>query len=127
MARSGKAVEKAVKKTHKGTLLLALLFLIVGAAAGAAAAWFLTKNDCFTLNGEKQIELALGQTYEEQGAVAVSFGKDISDKIAISGDEVDTTADGVYRVVYTVDDVRWGEYRLVRTVVVGNGGEGGAQ
>ena len=64
-SRSRGSVSKAVKKSHKGVLLLALLFLLIGAAAGAAVSWFMTKDDRFVLNGEKEITLAVGEVYEE--------------------------------------------------------------
>ena len=117
-ARARRTAEKAVKKTHKLTLFLAVLFLVIGLAAGAAAAWGLTRGDRFVLVGDKQITLALGQAYEEQGAEIVSFGRDISDSVQIGGDTVDTGVAGVYQVVYTVEDFRWGDYQLVRTVTV---------
>ncbi len=116
--RARRAASAAVRKTNKGTLLLAVLCLVLGAAVGAVVAWVMTKDDSFTLNGEKQVTVALGGTYIEEGAEAISFGRDISDKIVIAGDAVDTDTEGVYQVVYTVEDVRWGEYRLVRTVIV---------
>ena len=126
-ARARRTAEKAVKKTHKLTLFLAVLFLVIGLAAGAAAAWGLTRGDRFVLVGDKEITLALGQAYEEQGAEIGSFGRDISDKAVISGDTVDVNKAGVYQVVYTVKDLRWGSYQLVRTVTVGAAAEGGAQ
>lgn len=132
-SRSRGSVSKAVKKSHKGVLLLALLFLLIGAAAGAAVSWFMTKDDRFVLNGEKEITLAVGEVYEEQGAEVISFGRDISENVVISGDTVDESTEGVYQIVYSVEDLRWGEYQLVRVVTVGNGdpdngteGEGGA-
>ena len=42
-----KAAEKAVKKSHPATLILAILFLIVGAVAGVVLSRELTKNDKF--------------------------------------------------------------------------------
>lgn len=132
-SRSRGSVSKAVKKSHKGVLLLALLFLLIGAAAGAAVSWFMTKDDRFVLNGEKEITLAVGEAYEEQGAEVISFGRDISENVVISGDTVDESTEGVYQIVYSVEDLRWGEYQLVRVVTVGDGdpdngteGEGGA-
>lgn len=132
-SRSRGSVSKAVKKSHKGVLLLALLFLLIGAAAGAAVSWFMTKDDRFVLNGEKEITLAVGEVYEELGAEVISFGRDISENVVISGDTVDETTEGVYQIVYSVENLRWGEYQLVRVVTVGDGdpdngteGEGGA-
>ena len=124
-----KAAEKAVKKSHPATLILALLFLIVGAAAGVILSRELTKNDCFVLLGDKQIELAVGESYVEAGVSIISFGKDISDEAVRGGDFEsmgEQPEEGIYQIVYTVDDFRWGDYQLVRTVIVGNpeGAEG---
>ena len=81
-----KAAEKAVKKSHPATLILAILFLIVGAVAGVVLSRELTKNDKFELIGEKQVELAIGESYKEAGVKIISFGRDISDKVAYGGD-----------------------------------------
>lgn len=118
-----KTAEKAVKKSHPATLVLALLFLIAGAAAGIIVSRELTKNDKFELLGEKQLTLAIGESYEEPGVKIISFGKDISDKAVCGGDFESmgqTPAEGIYQIVYTVEDFRWGDYQLVRTVIVGN-------
>ena len=122
-SRNQKQVEKVVKKVHTTTLVLALLFLIIGAVIGVVGSWFITKNDKFVLNGEKTITLAVGESYTEQGATVISFGKDVSDKVVISGDELDTSIDGEYQLVYKIDDFRYKDYQLVRTIIVGNGGE----
>lgn len=56
MAKKSKAqkqVEKTVKRSHKATVVLAVLFLLIGIAAGVGASWFLTKDDTFELNGRK--------------------------------------------------------------------------
>lgn len=124
-----KAAEKAVKKSHPATLILAILFMIVGAVAGVVLSRELTKNDKFELIGEKQVELAIGESYKEAGVKIISFGRDISDKVAYGGDFVtmgEIPEEGIYQIVYTVDDFRWGDYQLARTVIVGNpeGAEG---
>lgn len=118
-----KSAEKAIKKTHKLTLFLALLFLAAGVVAGVLVSGSLTKNDKFVLNDQKEIRLPVGGDYVEYGATVISFGKDISDKVTISGDKVDTSREGEYQLVYKVDDWRWSDYQLVRVVYVGDGEE----
>ena len=59
---------------------------------------------------------------EEQGAKAISFGKDISSKVQISGDKPDLAVAGEYQIVYKVDDFRYKDYQLVRRVVVEDAG-----
>lgn len=111
--------EKAVKKTHPATLLIALLFLIIGLIGGGFAAYMLSKDDSFALKGEKTVTLAVGETYKEEGFTAVSFGKDISDKVVIDDSAVDLTAPGEYYIVYRVEgDLKYDGCRLVRYVTV---------
>lgn len=114
------AASKAVKKSHPAVIVLAVLFFVVGAVAGVIASRKLTENDKFELIGSKEIRLALNEEYVEQGAQVISFGRDVSEKVTATSDSVDVSKDGVYYVVYTVEDLRWGDFQLVRTVVVGN-------
>lgn len=48
-SNAAKAAERAVKKTHTATIVLAVLFLIVGAVAGVLVSRNLTKDDRFVL------------------------------------------------------------------------------
>lgn len=132
MARKNNArstAEKAVKKAHPVTLILAVLFLIIGIIAGVLVFSRLTENDKFVLNGDKEIRLAVGEDFEDPGATVISFGRDISAEVIVAGerDLFDPTVEGVYQFLYTVEDVRWGNYQLVRTVIVGNPDDGGSQ
>lgn len=117
-----KQAEKAVKKSHPATIALAVLFLLIGIIAGIFLSVKLTENDKFVLNGEKVVRLSLGESYAEQGATVVSFGKDVSAKVVRGGDldVLDTNMEGIYQIKYTVDDLRWGEYQLVRVIIVGD-------
>ena len=119
MAKS-KRTRSAAKKLHPATLALVIVFLVVGIAGGIFAAKALTANDRFTLNGAQQVYLTVGEAYEDPGATVLSFGRDISDKVVVGGDfsRFDADAPGVYKFTYTVDDLRWGDYQLVRTVTV---------
>ena len=122
-SQAQRAAEKAVKKSHPATLILALLFLIVGAVSGVIASMMLTQNDKFELRGEKQVVLEIGESYKESGVEIISFGRDISDKVVCGGDFENlgqTPEEGIYQIVYTIDDFRWGDYQLIRTVIVGN-------
>lgn len=117
-----KAAEKAVKKAHTATVVLAILFFVIGCIGGVIVSMQLTKNDKFELNGEKTVYLEIGEKYIEQGVTVISFGKDVSDKITTGGDfgAMNTDIEGVYQIVYKIDDLRWGDYQRVRTVIVGN-------
>lgn len=52
-----KSAEKAVKKTHTATIVLAILFLLIGAVVGIFVSMQLTKNDEFELRGERCVYL----------------------------------------------------------------------
>lgn len=115
-----KTAEQAVKKSHPATVILTIVFLIVGIAAGVLVSRQIAKNDKFILNGEKTVQMEVGGAFVDEGATVISFGRDISSDVQVSGDELNADVEGVYQLVYTVDDLRWGDYRLVRVVVVGN-------
>ena len=106
---------KAAKKLHPATVVLAAVFLAVGIGAGIFA---------FTLNGGREVHLSLGEAFDDPGATVLSFGRDISDRVQVGGDadRFDADTPGTYYFVYTVDDLRWGDYQLVRTVIVGGSG-----
>ena len=106
-----------------------VIFLLIGVLCGVGAAYFVTKDDCFVMNGSKVIELELNSTYSEQGVKVVEFGKDVSSKVEIViydenddvVEEIDTSSDTEYSVVYTIDSLKWEKYTLIRRVVVGGG------
>lgn len=121
MAKRGKMqknAEKAIRKTHPLTILLTLVFLLVGIGTGIGLSEFLIRNDKFVLNGEQEIRLSVGEEYIEPGATVISFGKDISDRVLISGDALNTSVVGEYQLVYQVENFRYKHYRRVRTVIV---------
>ena len=117
-----KTAEKAVKKVHAATIALALLFFVIGCIGGVVVYGQLTKNDKFDLLGDNTVTLKIGEAYTEAGVSIVSFGRDISDKVVYGGDYdvLDTNVEGVYQIVYKVEDIRWGDYQRVRTVIVGD-------
>ena len=112
-----KKSQKNIKDTNKTTVILVVIFLILGLSCGAITMFFLTKNDTFELIGESEIELNVGDTYLEQSAKAIAFGKDISKDVKVIG-EVDTSKEGEYVVKYTVDYFRFKGYTLYRKVVI---------
>ena len=106
------------KKAHPVAFLLVVLFLVVGAVAGYFVVQYLTKNDRFEIIGEQTITLNIGETYEDEGAVAVSFGRDVSDRIVVETDipENEIAEAGRYYIKYTIDDIRYSgvvKYRYI--------------
>lgn len=113
-----KKIEKAVKKVKNPYLMLLFLVIFVGGCAGG---YFLanhfTRNDTFEVIGEKTITLELGQTYEDEGAIAISFGKDVSSKI-VAENNIDFTTAGQYYIKYTVEDIRYSGISRYRTIII---------
>ena len=72
-----------------------------------------------TLNGESTLNLNVGDTYTEQGAIATD-NVDTSVAIIISG-AVDTSTAGTYTITYTAKDTAGNSaIPVIRTVNVGN-------
>ena len=106
-----------------------VIFLLIGVLCGVGASYMITKDDCFVMNGSNVIEIELNGTYSEQGVKVVEFGKDVSSKVEIIiydenddvVEEIDTSSDTEYSIVYTIDSLKWEKYTLIRRVVIGGG------
>ena len=80
-----------------------------------------TTAPIITLLGNDTITIAKGTTYIDAGATAVDDRDgDITDKIVIGGDTVNTNALGTYIISYTVSDLAGNETlpRTIRVVTV---------
>lgn len=115
-----KQIDKTIKNTHWATLLFVIIFLIIGIVAGFFTYKVITKEDKFQLIGDKEITINVGDTYEEKGITIIAFGKDISNKVVITG-TVDTTTEGTYNIVYTVDNFKYKDVKRIRTINVVSG------
>ena len=110
-------VEKSAKKRPLTFLLMVALLLGCG-VGGYFTASAICKNDCFEIIGEKEVVLTVGETFVDEGARAISFGRDISDKIVVAENTVDTEKAGQYYIKYTVDDFRFKGVERYRIVIV---------
>lgn len=75
-----------------------------------------------TLNGDMQLVIALGRTYEELGVASVEDnidGKIDTSKVIIESN-VDTSKLGSYEVTYTIRDKNYNKTVVTRTVIVAN-------
>lgn len=118
MARRKSTIEKTIKKTNPLLLLLFAIIFVGFAVGGYFLGANIIKNDKFEIVGEKTITLTIGDApYVDEGAVAISFGKDISENI-VSETNVDYTTVGQYYIRYSVDNIRYkGVYRY-RTIII---------
>lgn len=133
---------KKVAKRNKGVVAAIIIAFIAFAAGGFFAAKYITANDGMTLNDtNKEIKINVGETYAEQGAKFVVFGKDASSLVKIEiynedgeiVDKVDSTESAKYDVVYSVESEKaedffvkmfikkYKNYKQVRNVIVGAG------
>lgn len=126
MAKLQTKIKREIKKDVKKNPLpyiLAVVFLVLGLLAGGGTCYFFAKDDEFVLNdADVEILIPLGGAYQEPGAKATAFGKDVSDKITITG-EVDINTPGVYAITYTCDSIRYKGVQRIRYVTVLEEGE----
>ena len=141
MAKTVKStVKRQIRRTAKRNPT-AVIVLIVALAIGVAVGYFacaaLTKNDGFSLKGEKNVVFTVGEgggsvTLGEDGWTLTALGKDASGKVSVETDlqktaggyVVPTDEPGIYRIVYRPTHFLFSKYSLVRTVTV-NAAEGG--
>ena len=106
------------KKKQSIALYVCAVIIAIGAICGYVISQKITANDKFEIVGEKTIEVTVGETYVDQGAIVVSFGKDISNKIIVE-DNIDYTTPGSYYIKYQVNDFRFKDvvrYRVIKVV-----------
>ena len=141
MAKTVKStVKRQIRRTAKRNPT-AVIVLIVALAIGVAVGYFacaaLTKNDGFSLKGEKAAVYTVGDgggsvTLKEDGWTLTALGRDASDSVSVETDlqktaggyVVPTDEPGIYRIVYRPTHFLFSKYSLVRTVTV-NAAEGG--
>ena len=127
--RAGRAVEKELSKIHPLTFIIPAIFLIIGIVLGYIGGSVLMKEDGFTLLGEKNITVFVGEdfSYTDEGFACIALGKDFSDKVKVESNmtltsgtyTVSTAAEGRYYISYTCEDALFfSGVRLVRTVTV---------
>lgn len=124
--RTNKKVAKAVGL--KG-FVLALVCLLIFGAIGAGTIYFICRDDCFKIIGG-DVELAVNVPYVDEGAKAIEFGKDISNKIEIETnmiinqdgsfspklDSDNNPIEDTYYIVYKVDSFKYGRFATVEKV-----------
>lgn len=133
--------EKVAKKSPVA-VLVAVICLVVFIGAGFLTGFLITKNDSFKLNNDnKELPLAIGSSYVEEGATVTAYGKDLSDLLNViiydsEGEKVvavDTSIDNEFYIVYTLKEYspsglfeklaynKYKDYKQVRHVIVGEG------
>ena len=141
MAKTVKSVVKRqVRRTAKrnpAAVIVLIVALAIGVAVGYFACTALTKNDGFSLKGEKAVIFTVGDgdgsvTLQEEGWTLTALGRDAAESVSVETDlqktdggyVVPTDEPGIYRIVYRPTHFLFSKYSLVRTVTV-NAAEGG--
>ena len=127
---NSKKAQKALKKLHKGYLIVMVVTLLIGVAVGAYYAYTLTANDKFELIGEKSSTVRVGDTlsYTDEGIKCTSMGKDVSDKVQIRTNMTrsadgktftgSTDTEGEYFIEYTITEGRFQGLSRVRIFTI---------
>ena len=130
--KAKRTAKKKIKRIHPLSFLVWILALALGVGAGVGACALICRNDGFEILGKSEIQIPVeeGKTYDytDKGVKIVSFGKDISNRVKINTNmietddgvyTVDASEEGLYYIIYTVDDPRYGDIKRVRTITVG--------
>lgn len=79
-----------------------------------------TVSPTITLNGEKQVNLYVGSTYNDPGIKAIdNYDKDITDKVTITNN-IDINTPGTYEIIYTSTDTSGNTTQEKRTIIYQN-------
>jgi len=134
--RSSRRTSQRKLKTRKSlgfkAMLVILIVTLVGVSIGVGTCWALTRDDYFVIVGNDEITLTLRaegeeinsrNSYIDEGIKAVSFGRDVSDKVYIKTDlkrneDGSFTADeiGTYYIIYRVDDIKYDKIFTVQRI-----------
>lgn len=100
------------KSGSRKILLIVLVLAIIVVGIAAIVMTFYSSNFSMKLKGDEEMTVGLNAVYEDQGVEAVVDGKDVSNKVRVTG-EVDTSKPGTYELKYSVEDLK-----VVRKVTV---------
>lgn len=126
--RTRKRVQKSVRRIPAGWKVAILFLFVVALAAGASCAYYVTRDDRFTLDSNASLCFRAGETVERDAlrcrVTAVSIGRDISDTLTIAttlpdadGDML-TLTEGVYYTTYTVRTPFGKKIERIQTITV---------
>lgn len=135
---SKKDKNKIKKSLKKPIIIFAVVFFIIGCIGGYFAYNFICGEDCFVMNEyfANNVDCTIGKNetfteYEEKGAKCVAFKKDISNLVKIEYfyredmledevkvDKIDVEKAGIYYVVYTINNIKYSNVKLIRNVIV---------
>jgi len=120
--------EKTLKKMPNIAKAIITLFFIIGLVSSFFVCKLICKNDCFEINGKKSYSLTVGSDYIDEGVKVIGFGADLNSKVNITVykngeqieglNQIDTSEEAVYQIVYTVSSIRFKDVKLIRTLTI---------
>lgn len=93
------------KSGNRKILFIVLVLAIIVVGITAIVITFYSSNFSMKLKGDDEMTVGLNAVYEDQGVKAVIDGRDVSDKVKVTG-EVDTSKPGTYELKYSVEDLK---------------------
>ena len=93
------------KSGNRKILFIVLVLAIIVIGITAIVITFYSSNFSMKLRGDEEMTVGLNAVYEDQGVKAVIDGRDVSDKVKVTG-EVDTSKPGTYELKYSVEDLK---------------------
>ncbi len=122
-------VSKQIKKLPVISKICIILLFIIGVAVSIGICFFVCRNDQFEIIGKKNITLNVNDTYVDLGVNAVGFGFDMTDSVTIEVykneaklenglDGIDTSSDALYQIVYKLNNFRFRNAQIIRTINV---------
>lgn len=93
------------KSGSRKILLIVLVLAIIVVGIAAIVMTFYSSNFSMKLKGDEEMTVGLNAVYEDQGVKAVIDGRDVSDKVKVTG-EVDTSKPGTYELKYSVENLK---------------------
>lgn len=128
--KTQKNVNNTLKKAGLKGFLTAFFVLILCLGIGLGTSFIITKDDCFTLKGEKDIILTVETPYIEDGFTVIEFGKDVSNKVEIETnmlinedgyytpqyDELGNPVAGQYYIIYKAKTFKYSKFATVEKI-----------
>ena len=106
------------KETGYGLVDVGNTLALVAAAGAPPAIQLYTKPPVVTLEGFTEINIFVGDNYEETGYAAIDcLGDDITDNVRVTG-FVNTSKEGVYAITYSVTDNGDNSAKATRIITV---------
>ncbi len=122
---TSKSVKKDLKYTLKNFGVIGGIVLVVvlafGVLIGSMVSYFVSKDDCFVLLGDDEVQLEVGQVYVDPGVKIVEFGKDISDQVVKTGSFMElengtSMEEKSYFIDYSIESTKYSKVWTVHKI-----------